>query len=118
MRPKGGLEQHAMIIAAPFMTTSDFRDAPCLPFLPCRVISHQLVGALRVSMGGRNSAQLSSDYEEFFLNNADDISALLKKLPKSPSAAPCTHFQAQQMMCTMFQVIICSEHTRYEMSTL
>lgn len=74
-----------------------------LPIHWCRLTSNQLVSALKVSLGGRNSSELSSEYEEFFLNNADDIADLLKKLPKS-APHTCTHFQAQQMVCSMIQV--------------
>ena len=57
-----------------------------------------------MSLGGRNSSELASDYEEFFLNNADDIADLLKKFPKASTTPTCTHFQAQQMVCSMVQV--------------
>lgn len=69
-----------------------------------RLTSNQLLSALKVSLGGCDSAQRSSEYEEFFLNNADDIAELLKKSSKLSGSNPCTHFQAQQMGCSMVQV--------------
>jgi ATP-dependent Zn protease len=68
-----------------------------------RLTSNQLVSALKVSLGGRNSSELATEYEEFFINNAEDIADLLKRMPKTASHT-CTHFQAQQMVCSMIQV--------------
>ena len=63
-----------------------------------------MLSALKLALQGQDSADLSTEYEEFFLNNADDIAELLQKcLVKSASSA-CTHLQAQQLVCSMIQV--------------
>lgn len=71
-----------------------------------RLTSNHLLSALKVSLHGQDSTDLSSEYEEFFLNNADDIAELLKK-SSLKSASATTHFQAQQLACTMMQVRMC-----------
>lgn len=67
----------------------------------CRMTSHQLQTALKVSFGGQDASRLSGEYEEFFLSNADDIAELMKKLPRSGSL---TQLQAQQMVSNMILV--------------
>lgn len=74
---------------------------------PFRLTSNQLLSVLKVSLGGCDSSQLAAEYEEFFLNNADDIAEILKKSLKSVAAGTPTHLQAQQMVCTMIQVCAC-----------
>lgn len=83
--------------------THDLYKSHFLAIHCSRLTSNQLVSALKVSLGGRNSSELATEYEEFFLSSADDIADLLKKLPKSTPHS-CTHFQAQQMVCSMIQV--------------
>ena len=70
-----------------------------------RLTANQISSALKVSLGGQNSCELSNEYEEFFLNSADDITELLKKLPRV-SASNLTHLQAQQVVCSMVQVCV------------
>lgn len=62
------------------------------------------MSALKVSLGGRSGSELALEYEEFFLNNADDIADLLKVPKTTAPHHTCTHFQAQQMVCSMIQV--------------
>ena len=70
-----------------------------------RLANKHVMSALKSSLGGRQASELSSDYEEFFLNNADDIAALVKKVSKScPNTTPLTQLQAQQMVSSMIQV--------------
>lgn len=71
---------------------------------PSRLTTKQLLCSLKASLGGRDSSELSSEYEEFFLNNADDIAELLKKSSHKSSANSSSHLQAQQLVCTMIQV--------------
>ena len=63
------------------------------------------MSALKVSLGGRSGSELALEYEEFFLNNADDIADLLKVPKTTTPHHTCTHFQAQQMVCSMIQVL-------------
>ena len=71
-----------------------------------RLTRGELNYALRHSFNGPGSDSLSNEYEEFFLNNADDITELLKRSQRSSA-----HFQAQQMSCDMVQVrLLCHMH--------
>ena len=56
--------------------------------------------ALKYSVVTRNSDELSHNFEEFFLSNADEVAELLKRSPG------VSHFQAQQMVCEMMHVSV------------
>ena len=61
----------------------------------------QLDAALRHSPPCRTCDDLSHDFEEFFLNNADDVAEMLKE---SQNTGGVNQFHSQQAVCEMVQV--------------
>ena len=68
------------------------------PSIHTRLSRGQLDAALKHSLHGRSSENLSQDFEEFFLSSADEIADLLKQTPN------VSHFKAHQLVCEMVQV--------------
>lgn len=68
------------------------------PFYYSRLSRGQLDAALKHSLHGRSSENLSQDFEEFFLSSADEIADLLRQTPD------VSHFKAHQLVCEMVQV--------------
>ena len=66
-----------------------------------RLSRGQLDAALRHTFLGRGSDQLSNEFEEFFLHNADEITELIKRSQRSSNS---THLYSQQMVCGLVQV--------------
>ena len=71
---------------------------PSYPSIYTRLSRGQLDAALKHSLHGRSSENLSQDFEEFFLSSADEIADLLRQTPD------VSHFKAHQLVCEMVQV--------------